>query len=76
MGGDGDLVGTRLTLKVDSRILTRFAKGRASYLSSGDRRQSFGLGDAHAVGRLTVHWPWGQQQSWEGLRIDRYWKLT
>jgi hypothetical protein len=71
-----DLVGARLTLEVDGRVLTQFAKGGGSYLSSGDRRHLFGLGSADHVGRLTVAWPWGQRQSWDRLAVDRYWVLV
>jgi hypothetical protein len=70
------VVGARLTLKVGDRVLTRFARGGGSYLSSGDRRHLFGLGDAKAVGRLTVTWPSGQEQTWDGLEADRYWRLV
>jgi hypothetical protein len=70
-----DLVGAKLTLEVGGRRLTRFAKGGGSYLSSGDRRHLFGLGEAEAVGKLTVAWPWKQVDSWEGLAVDRYWRL-
>ncbi len=70
-----DLVGAKLTLEVDGRRLTRFARGGGSYLSSGDRRHLFGLGDAASVGKLTVAWPWGKVQTWEGLAVDRYWRL-
>jgi hypothetical protein len=71
-----DLVGAKLTLEVGERRLTRFAKGGGSYLSSGDRRHLFGLGAAEQVGKLTVAWPWGSVESWEGLPVDRYWRLV
>jgi hypothetical protein len=71
-----DVVGARVTLEVNGRLLTRFAKGGGSYLSSGDRRLLFGLGDADRVGRLTVVWPWGKTQTWDGLAIDCYWQLV
>jgi hypothetical protein len=71
-----DIVGAKLTLEVGDRRLTRFAKGGTSYLSSSDRRHLFGLGHRRQVGRLTVIWPWGQEQSWDGLPIDRYWRLV
>lgn len=74
--GHGDCVGARLVLEVDGRRLTRFAKGGGSYLSSADRRHLFGLGTAQKVGRLTVTWPSGKEQHWEGLGIDRYWRLV
>jgi hypothetical protein len=71
-----DLVGARLTLEVADRRLTHFARGGGSYLSSGDRRHLFGLGPDAKVGRLTVAWPWGQTDSWDGLAADRYWRVT
>jgi hypothetical protein len=70
-----DVVGATVTLEVDGRRLTRFAKGGSSYLSSGDRRHLFGLGGSGQVGRLTVAWPWGQVDSWDGLAVDRYWRV-
>jgi hypothetical protein len=74
--GHRDTVGAELTLEVGGRTLARFAKGGGSYLSSGDRRHLFGLGTAEAVGRLTVAWPWGETQSWDGLAVNHYWRLT
>jgi hypothetical protein len=73
--GHRDVVGARLTLEVGGRRLTRFAQGGGSYLSSGDRRHVFGLGPADRVGRLTVAWPWGREEHWDGLAVDRYWRL-
>jgi hypothetical protein len=69
-----DVVGARLTLEQDDRRLTRFAKGGGSYLSSGDRRILFGLGQATRAGRLTVEWPSGKprKQQLEDLAIDHY----
>jgi hypothetical protein len=73
-----DLVGTRVTLDVDGRQLTRFVKGGGSYLSASDRRLLFGLGGAERTGTLTVHWSSGEprDQTWGGLAIDRYHRLV
>ena len=57
-------------------MLTRFAQGGGSYLSSSDRRHIFGLGKAGRVERLTVAWPWGQEEHWDGLAVDRYLRLV
>jgi hypothetical protein len=70
-----DIVGARITLEVAGRKLTRHAKGGGSYLSSSDRRLLFGLGPCQKVGRLTVTWPWGETQHFDGLTADRYWRL-
>jgi hypothetical protein len=74
--GHRDVVGARVEVEVGGRRLTRFAKGGGSYLSSGDRRLLFGLGPARQVALLRVVWPWGQEQSWQGLAVDRYWRLV
>jgi hypothetical protein len=71
-----DIVGAKLTLEVGDRKLTRFAQGGGSYLSSSDRRHIFGLGTDEHVGRLTVLWPSGKEEHWDGLAVDRYWKLA
>jgi hypothetical protein len=67
-----DVVGAKVQLEVGKRTLTRFAKGGGSYLSSGDRRQVFGLGEETKPGRLTVTWPDGMKQQFDGLQSDRY----
>ena len=68
-------MGSIVTLESTSRTLTRFAKGGGSYLSSGDRRQLFGLGEAELVRKVTVKWSWGESQSWENLEPGAYWDL-
>src|SRR5262249_29417394 len=73
--GRRDIVGAKATLQIDSRRLTRFAKGGGSYLSSSDRRLLFGLGASEKVGRLTVIWPFGQAERWDGLATDRYHRI-
>jgi hypothetical protein len=67
-----DVAGARLTLEVGGRRLTRFAQGGGSYLSSGDRRLVFGLGEATRVGRLTVAWPHGKVEHFDGLAVVGY----
>jgi hypothetical protein len=71
-----DAVGARLELEVSGEKLVRTVKGGGSYLSSVDRRVLFGIGARDKVGRLTVRWPSGTTQSWQGLIVDCYWKLT
>jgi hypothetical protein len=71
-----DVIGAKVTLEAGGRTLSRFAKAGGSYLSSGDRRLLFGLGTNDKAGRLTVVWPSGQEQHWDGLAIDRYWEMV
>lgn len=73
-----DVVGARLVLEAGDKRLTRFAKGGGSYLSSADRRQLFGLGDAGAAVRLTVEWTSGEPatQHFDGLASDGYYRIN
>jgi hypothetical protein len=74
--GNRCFVGTKVVLEVGGRTLTRFCKGGGSYLSANDPRLTFGLGESAKVGRLTVYWASGQPQHYDGLAVDRYWRLT
>jgi hypothetical protein len=71
-----DVVGARLALELEDDTQTRVGTGGGSYASSGDRRHVFGLGKAAKAGKLTVTWPSGEKQAWEGLPVDHYWRLT
>jgi hypothetical protein len=72
-----DVVGARLVLEVEGLPKqTRFARGGGSFASANDRRHLFGLGKAKRGEKLTVYWPSGKVQSWEGLEADRYWRLV
>jgi enediyne biosynthesis protein E4 len=71
-----DVVGAKVVVRTAGGEQTRFAKGGGSYASANDPRHVFGLGDAGRVEKVTVIWPSGQEQVWEGLAVDRYWKLT
>ena len=55
-------------------VRARVAAGE-SYLSTGDRRLHFGLGEIHRVDRVVVHWPAGVKQEWSALPVDRYHSL-
>lgn len=71
-----DAVGARLELEAAGQKLVRAIKGGGSYLSGNDRRVVFGLDDKAHIDQLTVRWPSGKKQTWQGLEIDRYWTLV
>jgi hypothetical protein len=71
-----DAVGAKVILEMDRRKLVRTVKGGGSYLSACDRRVVFGLGTWAGSGRVSVRWPSGRVQTWEGLAGDRYWRLV
>jgi enediyne biosynthesis protein E4 len=72
--GHACTVGARAVWEADGQRQTRFAKGGGSYASSGDRRLLFGLG-TRTTGRLTIYWPDGTQQTFDGLAVDRYYRI-
>jgi len=69
-------VGTRVTVEVDGRSLTEERKSGSSYQTSGDPRLHFGLGDASAAARVTVHWPDGATDRHDGLSGGAYYRLA
>jgi enediyne biosynthesis protein E4 len=71
-----DIAGARITVEAGGHRLTRFAKGGGSYLSASDRRLLIGLAAGQRVERVTVRWPWGGEQQWQGLTVDHYWQLV
>jgi RNA polymerase sigma factor (sigma-70 family) len=71
-----DVVGAKVIVETDTRSQTSFSHSGGSYASSSDRRHLFGLGKAEKVRRIRVRWPGGDEQHWDGLALDRYWRLT
>jgi hypothetical protein len=71
-----DPVGARVILEANGKKQARFAKGGGSYASANDPRHVFGLGDGQKIDKVTVTWPDLKEQTWEGLAVDRYWKLV
>jgi tetratricopeptide (TPR) repeat protein len=56
--------------------LTREVNGANSFSSQSSYRAHFGLGQAEAVDKLTVFWPSGVVQEFEGLAADRHYRIT
>ena len=76
MGEDnGCVIGATATFESKDGKQTRFAKGGGSYLSASDRRLLFGLG-ADESGKLTASWPGGKKQTFEGVKADRYYRVS
>src|SRR5262249_15116209 len=73
-----DIAGARVVVEVGGKKRTRFTKGGSSYLSSSDRRLLVGLGDKDKIDHITVYWPWGEKQEFEGATFtcDGYWRLS
>jgi hypothetical protein len=73
-----DAIGAKLTLQVADRKMVRWVTSGSSYLSSHDRRVSFGLGDLAARRKLDVEilWPSGATQTASSLAINRYHRIV
>ena len=73
----GAAVGARARVTTaDGRVLWRRSRRDGSYASASDPRILVGLGDARGQVDLEVTWPDGSRQTWQGLRTDRYHRLT
>jgi len=71
-----DRVGTHVDLECGGTRQHRFVIGGGTYLSHGDRRLLFGLGDdARTRADVTVTWPDGSVSRWQGLAAGRYHRL-
>ncbi len=66
-----DAIGATITLVCGNRRLVQTARRASSYLSSGDPRVHYGLGDTDRVDRIEVAWPDGTRESFPGTDVDR-----
>jgi len=69
-----DAVGATVTVTARGASRVRYARTGSSYLSQGDRRLHFGLGDAGAIERVVVRWPGraGFEEEFAGVPADRF----
>ena len=70
--GQGSLVG--VSTGPSSTIWRRAGTG-GSYLSAGDHRLHFGLGDHREAVAVQVAWTDGSVERWEGIAVDRIVRL-
>jgi enediyne biosynthesis protein E4 len=71
-GGNPSAVGAWIALERPGRpTLFRRVRSDGSYLSASDLRAHFGLGEAGAIGAVTVQWPDGERERWTDVKPDR-----
>jgi hypothetical protein len=70
-----DAVGARVTIRAGGRRQVRWRSGGGSYLSAGDPRLHFGLGDAGRVAEAEVLWPSGRIDRFSNLDADVEYRL-
>jgi hypothetical protein len=71
-----DGIGTRVRLTAGGKTQTRWRVSGGGYLSSGDPRLHFGLGDSAGIDRIEIRWPSGKVQALEGQRPDQIITVT
>ena len=69
-----DAVGAAVTVLAERTPRVRYARTGSSYLSQGDRRLHFGLGNASVIDRVLVRWPGraGFSEEFTTVPIDRF----
>jgi len=65
-------IGARLFLESNGHRQTRELYPGDSFMSQSPTELHFGLGDASAVDRLTIHWPSGKIQEFQNLAADQH----
>lgn len=71
-----DAVGTRLTLTTAEGRQTDQVTGGGSYLSAGDLRAHFGLGEAARVEEIRIRWPSGKEEVLRDIPANRILQVT
>ena len=71
-----DAVGTRLTLTTAAGSQTDQVTGGGSYLSAGDPRAHFGLGEAARVEEIRIRWPSGKEEVLRDIPANRILQVT
>ncbi len=71
-----DGIGARVRLTADGKTQTRLRVSTSGYLSQGDHRLHFGLGDADQIDRIEIRWPSGTLQTLEGVRANQLITVT
>jgi len=67
-------VGALITVRGGSVTQTKEVTAGGHYLSGGDTRYSFAVGDADALS-VSVRWPSGETTDFEDIRVDRIYEL-
>ncbi len=67
-----DALGARVTLRTETRTLTRYILAGTSYLSSSDPIAHFGLGTTDTLQAIEVHWPDGTREKFPSPATDQH----
>ena len=65
-----EAIGAWVKVRVGSQTMSRQVMAARSYLSQSELPVTFGLGSASRPDEVTVYWPGGATQKFEGSRLD------
>jgi hypothetical protein len=68
-------VGARVRLSATEGDVVKCLTAGGSYLSQSDERLLFSVGEAETTVSVEVSWPDGRVEQFDGLQVDRYWRL-
>lgn len=74
--GNREAVGAIVQLTAGGRTIKGFCKSSSGYLSCGDPRLHFGLGELPSVERIEIRWPSGRQQVIENVNTNQILELN
>ena len=66
-----DGFGARVEVKTGAVVQTQEARSNSSFESASDPRLHFGLGDAHTIDAISIHWPSGIVQTLPSQGADQ-----
>ncbi len=66
-----DAIGARVRLTAGATTQTRLRVSTSGYMSQGDHRIHFGLGNASRIDRLEIRWPSGRVQQLENIGTNQ-----
>jgi enediyne biosynthesis protein E4 len=69
--GNRAAIGARVAVKTADRTQNQEVRSGGSYLSQGDLRLHFGLGQAETVDQINIAWPSGRQQTLTEVRPNQ-----
>lgn len=69
-------IGARVTVTVGERSLVQEVRSGSSFLSQGDLRLHFGLGQATKADCIEVEWPGGATETFRTTQADRFVTIT
>jgi len=70
-----DGIGAMVRLEYAAGVQVRYLTLARGFMSAGEPRAHFGLGDHQSIDRLTVYWPSGHQQVFGSLAADRLYTI-